>query len=215
MALMGKFRLFDFLNLSAAFAVLWVWDLQAVVVSAFGNDRFYHVDSFLMAPGWAYANGLALNMDIGSAYSIIIPAVFGSLAAALGRFDYAFAYGFVMAVGFLYVAFFLWVIACLAWASFAGCFRDVDFYRLAFLSYRDRANHLALPFHDAVAFFVGCGIVLLHLAALPNIQEAVACRGERGLRHWYFLDAGCGRVYDFCLAGVFGDRGLEAATGMV
>ena len=68
--------------------LLFVPDLTKVLARLFVRDQFYHLDSFLLAPGWAYLKGLALNKDVISEYSVVIPVVVGRIAQLIGGFNY-------------------------------------------------------------------------------------------------------------------------------
>lgn len=74
------------------FAVLlWilVWpDVTAVAARMFVRDNFYHLDSLIMSPGWAHLNGLLLNLDVTSQYSLAIPVIVAGLLNIFGGFDY-------------------------------------------------------------------------------------------------------------------------------
>ncbi len=64
-------------------------DLGKVLGRIFAYDRFYHFDSFIMAPVWGHHNGLVLNKDMNSEYSLIVPIVFHKLMSLTGEFSYA------------------------------------------------------------------------------------------------------------------------------
>ena len=64
-------------------------DLDAVVARIFNWDHFYHFDSFVMAPGWAYLSGNILNMDVSTQYGALLPMVISQLTKLLGGFSYA------------------------------------------------------------------------------------------------------------------------------
>jgi hypothetical protein len=68
--------------------LIGVPDINYVLKEILVTDSFYHFDSLLMAPGWAYLNGLTLNMDVTSQYSMVIPAVISRLADMSGGFSY-------------------------------------------------------------------------------------------------------------------------------
>jgi len=72
-------------------ALIFTPDLGEVLASMFRYDKFYHLDSFIMAPAWAHHNGLILNKDVTSEYSLIIPIVFDELMTLAGGFNYAHA----------------------------------------------------------------------------------------------------------------------------
>jgi hypothetical protein len=68
--------------------LLFVPDLDKVLARMFYRDQFYHLDSLLAAPGWAHLNGLTLNRDVISEYSVTMPIVVSHLARLIGGFNY-------------------------------------------------------------------------------------------------------------------------------
>ncbi len=68
--------------------LLFVPDMDKVLARMFYRDQFYHLDAFLMAPAWAYQQGLTLNMDVISPYSTVMPVVFSFLSKLVGGFNY-------------------------------------------------------------------------------------------------------------------------------
>lgn len=81
---------------------LFVPDMTKVLARIFVRDEFYHLDSFLMAPGWAHLKGLVLNRDVTSEYSVVIPAVFGAIARWMGGLNYHNAVVILITVSILY-----------------------------------------------------------------------------------------------------------------
>jgi len=77
-------------------------DLSKVLTRMFSYDKFYHLDSFIMSPAWAHHQGLVLNKDICSEYSLIIPIVFDGLMKLAGGFSYAHAVGTMIALSAIY-----------------------------------------------------------------------------------------------------------------
>ena len=77
-------------------------DLSEVLARMFSYDRFYHFDSFIMSPGWAHHNGLVLNKDVTSEYSLIIPIVFDGLMKIAGGFSYAHAVAIMIGLSGMY-----------------------------------------------------------------------------------------------------------------
>ncbi len=77
-------------------------NLGEVLARMFSYDKFYHLDSFIMSPGWAYHNGLVLNKDVTSEYSLIIPIVFNGLMKLAGGFSYAHAVGIMIGLCAMY-----------------------------------------------------------------------------------------------------------------
>jgi len=77
-------------------------DLKEVLARMFSYDKFYHLDSFIMSPAWAHHNGLVLNKDVTSEYSLIIPIVFNGLMTLAGGFSYAHAVGLMIGLSAMY-----------------------------------------------------------------------------------------------------------------
>lgn len=80
-----------FTNTGAVFLVMALvfWpDLSQTLARMFSYDKFYHLDSFIMSPAWAHHQGLVLNRDVNSEYSLIIPLVFDRLMGLLGGINY-------------------------------------------------------------------------------------------------------------------------------
>jgi hypothetical protein len=77
-------------------------NLDQVLYRIFSYDKFYHLDSFIMSPAWAYHNGLTLNKDVTSEYSLIIPIVFNGLMKLAGGFSYAHAVGIMIGLCAMY-----------------------------------------------------------------------------------------------------------------
>ncbi len=57
-------RAIDGLMILSVAACLWVFDLDKVLGLVFTWEQFRNWDTVVMMPGWAYAHGLHLNMDI-------------------------------------------------------------------------------------------------------------------------------------------------------
>ena len=68
--------------------LIFVPDMTKVLARMFTRDEFYHVDSLLMAPGWAHLNGLVLNKDVTSQYSVLLPSIISHIAQWIGGFNY-------------------------------------------------------------------------------------------------------------------------------
>jgi hypothetical protein len=83
-------------------ALVFAPDLNNVLARMFSYDKFYHFDSFIMSPAWGHHNGLALNKDINSEYSLIIPIVFDKLMGLMGGFSYAHAVGLMIGLSAVY-----------------------------------------------------------------------------------------------------------------
>ncbi len=110
-----------FLMDAAAILILTVLvfspDMGKVVARMFSYDRFYHFDSFIMSPAWAYHCGLTLNKDVISEYSLIIPIVFDGLMKLAGGFSYTHA--IAMMIGLSAAYYFLFYVF---WRYWIGCF---------------------------------------------------------------------------------------------
>ncbi len=83
-------------------AVIFVPDMTKVLARMFVRDQFYHIDSFLMAPGWAHLSGLLLNQDVISQYSSVLPIVVSRLAQWMGGLNYQNAVAILMWASILY-----------------------------------------------------------------------------------------------------------------
>ena len=83
-------------------ALIFAPDLKEVLARMFSYDKFYHLDSFIMSPAWAYHNGLILNKDVTSEYSLIVPIVFNGLMKFNGGFSYAHAVRLMIVLSGLY-----------------------------------------------------------------------------------------------------------------
>lgn len=84
--------------------LIFVPDMDKVLARMFVRDQFYHIDSFVMAPAWARAQGLTLNVDVISEYSMVIPAVFSFLAKFMGGLNYHNITALLITVTILYYA---------------------------------------------------------------------------------------------------------------
>ena len=84
--------------------LLYPYNLDNVLGRMFVQDQFYHLDSMVMAPGWAHIKHLVLDMDIISEYSVGLPVVIADLLRALGHFDYRGAVTFLICVNIAYYA---------------------------------------------------------------------------------------------------------------
>jgi hypothetical protein len=89
-------------------AVLVFFPLGGEVLSRmFSYDKFYHLDVFVMSPAWGYHNGLILNNQVASNYSLILPIIFNSLMDLMGKFDYPQAVSLMIAFcGIYYLLFY-------------------------------------------------------------------------------------------------------------
>jgi len=77
-------------------------DLGAILARMFSYDKFYHLDGFVLSPAWAYHNGLTLNKDVTSEYSLIMPIAFDGLMKWAGGFSYAHAVAVMIVFSALY-----------------------------------------------------------------------------------------------------------------
>ncbi len=82
--------------------LLWPGDLGNVLGRMFTRDEFYHLDSILMAPGWAHLNGLVLNQDVSSEYSVGLPILLSELLKHTAGFDYPAAVALIVALALCY-----------------------------------------------------------------------------------------------------------------
>lgn len=87
--------------------IIYVPDLTKVLARIFVRDQFYHLDSFIMAPGWAQFNGLVLNRDVISEYSVLIPFLVSRMAKVFGGFDYQHVIAVLMVISILYLSAFI------------------------------------------------------------------------------------------------------------
>jgi len=84
------------------FVLIFTPDLSEVLARMFSYDKFYHLDSFIMSPAWGYHNGLILNKDVVSEYSLTIPIVFDWLMKLAGGFRYVNAVCFLVGLSAIY-----------------------------------------------------------------------------------------------------------------
>lgn len=77
-------------------------DLSEVLARTFSYDKFYHLDGFVLSPAWAHHNGLVLNKDVISQYSLIIPIAFDGLMKLTGGFNYAHAVSIMIGLSAVY-----------------------------------------------------------------------------------------------------------------
>jgi hypothetical protein len=82
--------------------LVFIPHLGEVLARMFSYDKFYHLDSFIMAPAWAHHQGLVLNRDVTSEYSLTIPIVFDNLMNLAGGFSYAHAVSLMIVLCALY-----------------------------------------------------------------------------------------------------------------
>ncbi len=84
--------------------LLWPSNVEYVLGRMLLRDQFYHLDSLVMAPGWAHHNGLVLDQDISSQYSVGVPIVISTLLQHTLGFDYPAVVALVMGVCLAYYA---------------------------------------------------------------------------------------------------------------
>jgi hypothetical protein len=68
--------------------LLWPPDMTKLLAHIFAWDSFFHLDFFVMAPGWAYLHGLSIDMDVNSNYNVVLPAFLSTVAKCCGGFTY-------------------------------------------------------------------------------------------------------------------------------
>jgi len=84
------------------FVLIFSPDLNEVLARMFSYDKFYHLDGFILSPAWGHHNGLTLNKDLTSEYSLIMPIAFDGLMKLAGGFSYAHAVSIVIVLSALY-----------------------------------------------------------------------------------------------------------------
>ncbi len=78
----------DIVFLLMIILLIFVPDMDKVLARMFVWDQFYHLDGFLMAPAWAYQQGLTLNMDVISEYSMALPILVSHISKLMGGLNY-------------------------------------------------------------------------------------------------------------------------------
>ena len=68
--------------------LLWPAEIAKVMAHVFVWDYFDNLDAFVMHPGWAYLHGLTIDKDVNCNYSVVIPAILGTVAKYGGGFNY-------------------------------------------------------------------------------------------------------------------------------
>ena len=94
--------LFDGAFMVLLVVLLYPYNLDNVLGRMFVQDQFYHLDSLIMAPGFAHLNGLVLNQDIISEYSVGLPIILSDLLNIFHRFDYAGAVALIIGLSIAY-----------------------------------------------------------------------------------------------------------------
>lgn len=90
-------------------AIVWVPDYQAAVARMFIAEQFHHMDSFLMAPGWAHLSGNIIGVDNFSRYGIGVSVFVSEIAQhLLGGFTYENALLVMMGVAIVYYLIWYW-----------------------------------------------------------------------------------------------------------
>jgi len=84
--------------------------LSEVLARMFSYDKFYHLDGFVLSPAWAHHQGMVLNRDVISEYSLIMPIVFDHLMQWAGGFSYrhALVILIVSSAGYYFLLYGLW-----------------------------------------------------------------------------------------------------------
>lgn len=67
---------------------LYVPDTAGLKTALYAGDHFYHIDVFIMGPGWASLKGYIPNVDIYSQYGTVMPILLSRLSLILGGFSY-------------------------------------------------------------------------------------------------------------------------------
>jgi len=96
------YALLDAGAIATLLGLIFTPDLSRVLARMFSYDKFYHLDSFIMSPGWAHHNGLILNRDVTSEYSLMVPIVFDGLMKLAGGFSYPHAVSWMIGLSALY-----------------------------------------------------------------------------------------------------------------
>lgn len=85
------------------FVVLCIPDYEAALARVFIGEQCCHIDHFIMAPGWAYVNGLKPYVDVLSEYGAGVPAVLTTISKLFGPFSYDSIYQTIiwMTIGYI------------------------------------------------------------------------------------------------------------------
>jgi len=70
------------------FCSIFIPDIEGLNARIFSVDKLYHLDSLIIAPGWAHLKGLVLNVDVISIYGVGLPITISRLAQMIGGFGY-------------------------------------------------------------------------------------------------------------------------------
>lgn len=85
------------------FLLLWPAKLDYVLGRVFVNDQFYHLDGFWFTAAWAHLQGMTLNVDVISQYSVVIPIFLSELLNRTVGFSYVNAYVLTIVLVMAYV----------------------------------------------------------------------------------------------------------------
>lgn len=108
--LSGLFVLFIFL-------LIYTPNPEGVVARIFMGEQFHHWDSFVMGPGWAYASGSILNVEVVSRYGLGMPIIVSQLTKIFGGFSHLNVFLVLMWVGLTY--YILWYLLLRRWFNSA------------------------------------------------------------------------------------------------
>lgn len=81
-------RWFDGIIVIGVLILLWPTDITKLLAHIFVWDNCFHLDYFVMSPGWAYLHGVAIDVDVNSNYNVLIPAFLSTIAKYAGGFNY-------------------------------------------------------------------------------------------------------------------------------
>ncbi|HOW35587.1 MAG TPA: hypothetical protein PL155_04170 [Candidatus Omnitrophota bacterium] len=81
---------------------LYIPDTTGLKSAIYAGDHFYHIDVFVMGPGWASLKGLIPNVDTYSQYGTIMPILLSRLSLILGGFSYENILKVMMGMGIIY-----------------------------------------------------------------------------------------------------------------
>jgi hypothetical protein len=86
--------------------LLYIPNREAMIANLYVIDRFYHWDSFIMAPAWAFLKGAILNVDVFSQYGNGMVILVSSLSRWLGGFTYPHVLLTMILLAVIYFSFF-------------------------------------------------------------------------------------------------------------
>jgi hypothetical protein len=98
----------DILMIAGIFMLIFPTDIESILARVFIQERFHHFDGVIMAPGWAFLSGSALNVDVICQYGIGMTAAVTKLAQSIGGFSYQnVLWVYIYATCFYFIAAFL------------------------------------------------------------------------------------------------------------